>query len=139
MPTGAFAGSAAGRGARDHGAGDARLLREAGRGLESLVGDGLRRVDQLLQGGDAGIRSLDDLHLPLTVRVSVVSSPFAAVMALPPALSLPPLPSTFFTAAGLDARASDITGQRRAGPIVQLLTWRHDDVGEFLCGLDALF
>ncbi len=46
----------------DRGAGDRGLLRITDSGLQSLVGDRLRGVDQLLQRGDAGVGSLQNLH-----------------------------------------------------------------------------
>ena len=44
------------------GGGDVGLGGIADRGLQRLVGDRLRRVDQLLQRGDAGVGSLQHLH-----------------------------------------------------------------------------
>src|SRR5207237_2982562 len=46
---------------RDRG-GDVGLGRIADRGLQRLVGDRLRRVDQLLQRGQAGVGGLQHLH-----------------------------------------------------------------------------
>src|SRR5439155_3889742 len=46
---------------RDRG-GDVRLGGIADRGLQRLVGDRLRRVDQLLQRGQAGVGGLQHLH-----------------------------------------------------------------------------
>ena len=51
-----------GRGGAGDRGGDVRLGGVADRGLQRLVGDRLRGVDQLLQRGDAGVGGLQHLH-----------------------------------------------------------------------------
>src|SRR4029078_11605768 len=77
---------AGGRGAaqvaRDRAAdrrGDVRLGRVTDRGLQGLVGDRLRGIDQLAQRGDAGVGGLQDLHAVADAIEEVVDVAGAAI------------------------------------------------------------